>query len=47
MGVELPCLLQERHPPGTSTCLPTQKLSEPSHVEFLFLWRFYYAGMID
>ena len=33
------------HPPNTSMCLPTQKLSKPCHLGVL--WVFHHIGMID
>ena len=39
-GEELPCLLQVHHSPQISTCLPTQKLSEPCS------FGFFYGGFI-
>ena len=44
-GAELPCPLQASRSPGTSTCSPTQELSEPHH--FGVLLRPHYIGKID
>ena len=44
-GAQLPCPLWAHHPPSTSTCSPTWKLSEPLCLGFL--WRSHYIGMAD
>ena len=44
-GTEFPRALWMYHPPSTFMCSPTQELSEPYGLGFL--WRFHYTGMTD